>query len=117
MSVECLSSAVDLPSSPMIRGLTRKMLPPRFAGGGLYLVKPQFSPPIAPFLLYLLYERIWGEMVKANVHNVILNMSDGVGSRFGADYPRQYRMMGGERQIVEYAIDAVGSSKSSRSDQ
>ena len=56
-------------------------------------------------------------MVKASVHNVILIMSGGVGSQFGADYPRQYRMMGGERQIVEYAIDAAGSSKSSRSDQ
>ena len=55
-------------------------------------------------------------MVKAKVHNVILIMSGGVGSRFGADCPKQYCMMGG-KQIIEYAIDAAGSSKSSRSDQ
>ena len=45
-------------------------------------------------------------MVKANVHNVILIMSGGVGSRFGADCPKQYCMMGG-KQIIEYAIDAA----------
>jgi 2-C-methyl-D-erythritol 4-phosphate cytidylyltransferase len=45
-------------------------------------------------------------MKKANVHNVILIMSGGVGSRFGADCPKQYCMMGGKK-IIEYAIDAA----------
>ena len=45
-------------------------------------------------------------MVKANVHNVILIMSDEVGARFGADSPKQYCMMGG-KQIIEYAINAA----------
>ena len=44
-------------------------------------------------------------MVKANVHNVILIMSGGVGSRFGADCPKQYCMMGGKK-VIEYATDA-----------
>ncbi len=44
--------------------------------------------------LNISYERILGEMVKANVHNVILVMSGGVGSRFGADCPKQYCMKG-----------------------
>ncbi len=55
-------------------------------------------------------------MVKSNVHNVILIMSDGVGARFGADCPKQYCMMGG-KQIIEYAIDAANSCKSTRNDQ
>ena len=45
-------------------------------------------------------------MVKTNVHNVILIMSGGVGSRFGADCPKQYCMMGG-KIIIKYAIAAV----------
>ena len=55
-------------------------------------------------------------MVKAKVHNVILIMSGGVGSRFGADCPKQYCIMGG-KQITEYAIDAARFCESSRSDQ
>ncbi len=35
-------------------------------------------------------------MVKANVHNVILIMSDWVGLRFDADGAKQYCMMGGK---------------------
>ncbi|MBQ7177039.1 MAG: hypothetical protein IJS08_06460 [Victivallales bacterium] len=41
-------------------------------------------------------------MVRANVHNVILIMSGGVGSRFGADCPKQYCMMSG-RGIIDAA--------------
>ncbi len=55
-------------------------------------------------------------MVKANVHNVILIMSGGVGSRFGADCQKQYGMMGG-KQIIEYAIDATRFCKLTRSDR
>ena len=55
-------------------------------------------------------------MVKAKVHNVILIMSGGVGSRFGADCPKQYCMMDG-KQIIEYAINATRFCKSFRSDQ
>ena len=46
-------------------------------------------------------------MVKANVHNVILIMSGGVGSRFGADCSKQYCMMGGKK-----IIDAPDSASS-----
>ena len=66
--------------------------------------------------LRFLVTRIWSEMVKANVHNVILIMSGGVGSRFGANCPKQYCMMGGKK-IIEYAIDAARFCKSTRSDQ
>ena len=52
-------------------------------------------------------------MVKANVHNVILIMSGGVGSRFAADCPKQYCRMGGKIN----ATDAARFCKSSRSDQ
>ena len=45
-------------------------------------------------------------MKKSNIKNVILIMSGGVGSRFGADCPKQYCMMGGKK-IIEYAIDAA----------
>lgn len=55
-------------------------------------------------------------MVRANVHNVILIMSGGVGSRFGADCPKQYCMMGGKK-IIEYAIDAARFCKSTGSIQ
>ena len=55
-------------------------------------------------------------MVRANVHNVILIMSGGVGSRFGADCPKQYCMMGG-KQIIEYAIDAARFCKSPMRDK
>lgn len=44
--------------------------------------------------------------MKKNVHNVILIMSGGVGSRFGADCPKQYCLMDG-KPIIEYAIDAA----------
>lgn len=41
--------------------------------------------------------------IKANAKNIILIMSGGVGSRFGADCSKQYCMMGG-KQTIEYAI-------------
>ena len=44
--------------------------------------------------------------MKKKANNIILIMSGGVGSRFGADCPKQYCMMGG-KQIIEYAIDAA----------
>ena len=74
-----------------------------------------FPPRIALFC-YTIYERIRGEMVKANVHNVILIMSDEVGARFGADCPDAVSH-GGGTMIVEYAVDAARFCKSSRSDQ
>ena len=55
-------------------------------------------------------------MVQANVHNVILNMSGGVGSRFGADCLKRYCMMEG-KIIIEYAVDAARFCKSTRSGQ
>ena len=52
------------------------------------------------------------EMIK----NSILIMSGGVGSRFVADSPKQFCMMGG-KQIIEYAINAARFCKSFRSDK
>ena len=49
-------------------------------------------------------------MVKANVHNVILIMSGGVGSRFVADCPKQYCIMGGTI-IATYAARFCKSSR------
>ena len=44
--------------------------------------------------------------MKKNAHNVILIMSGGVGTRFGADCPKQYCLMDG-KPIIEYAINAA----------
>lgn len=43
--------------------------------------------------------------MKKYVHNVILVMSGGVGSRFGADCPKQYCIMD-NRMVIDYVIDA-----------
>lgn len=42
---------------------------------------------------------------KNYIHNVVLIMSGGVGSRFGADKPKQYCAMKG-KPVIEYALDA-----------
>lgn len=48
--------------------------------------------------------------MKSYVHNVILVMSGGVGSRFGADCPKQYCMMG-NRMCIDYVMDACRKTK------
>lgn len=48
--------------------------------------------------------------MKEYVHNVILVMSGGVGSRFGADCPKQYCMMG-NRMCIDYVMDACRKTK------
>lgn len=49
-------------------------------------------------------------MKKSYVKNVILVMSGGVGSRFGADCPKQYCMMG-NRMCIDYVMDACRKTK------
>lgn len=50
-------------------------------------------------------------MIKKNyIKNVILVMSGGVGSRFGADCPKQYCMMG-NRMCIDYVMDACRKTK------
>lgn len=44
-------------------------------------------------------------MKKTDAKNVVLIMSGGVGSRFGADKPKQYCLLKG-RPVIEYAFDA-----------
>lgn len=48
--------------------------------------------------------------MKKYVHNVILVMSGGVGSRFGADCPKQYCIMD-NRMVIDYVIDACRKTK------
>lgn len=48
--------------------------------------------------------------MKAYAKNVILVMSGGVGSRFGADCPKQYCLMDG-RMVIDYVIDACRKTK------
>lgn len=48
--------------------------------------------------------------MKKYVHNVILVMSGGVGSRFGADCPKQYCVMD-NRLVIDYVIDACRKTK------
>lgn len=48
--------------------------------------------------------------MKNHVKNVILVMSGGVGSRFGADCPKQYCMMG-NRMCIDYVMDACRKTK------
>ena len=48
--------------------------------------------------------------MKKHIHNVILVMSGGIGSRFGADCPKQYSMMG-NRMVMDYVMDACRKTK------
>lgn len=48
--------------------------------------------------------------MKTYAKNVILVMSGGVGSRFGADCPKQYCLMDG-RMVIDYVIDACRKTK------
>lgn len=48
--------------------------------------------------------------MKSHIKNVILVMSGGVGSRFGADCPKQYCMMG-NRMCIDYVMDACRKTK------
>lgn len=48
--------------------------------------------------------------MKSYIHNVILVMSGGIGSRFGADCPKQYCMMG-SRMCIDYVMDACRKTK------
>ena len=49
-------------------------------------------------------------MRKDYIRNIILVMSGGVGSRFGADCPKQYCMMG-NRMCIDYVMDACRKTK------
>jgi len=42
--------------------------------------------------------------------NIILVMSGGIGSRFGADCPKQYCLMNG-RMAIDYVMDACRKTK------
>lgn len=48
--------------------------------------------------------------MKKYIKNVILVMSGGIGSRFGADCPKQYCHMNG-RMVIDYVIDACRKTK------
>ena len=48
--------------------------------------------------------------MKKCAKNIILVMSGGIGSRFGADCPKQYCLMDG-RMIIDYVMDACRKSK------
>jgi len=47
--------------------------------------------------------------MKKYIKNVIMIMSGGIGSRFGADCPKQYSYMGG-RPVIDYVFDACKKS-------
>lgn len=49
-------------------------------------------------------------MKESHINNVILVMSGGVGSRFGADCPKQYCLMDG-RMVIDYVMDACRKTK------
>ena len=48
--------------------------------------------------------------MKTYIKNVVLVMSGGSGTRFGADRPKQYCDMKG-RPVIEYVLDACKLSK------
>lgn len=50
--------------------------------------------------------------MKSYIKNVILVMSGGTGSRFGADCPKQYCTMNG-RLVIDYVMDACRKTKNS----
>lgn len=50
-------------------------------------------------------------MKKINANNIVLIMSAGVGSRFGADKPKQYCLLK-DRPVIEYAFDACRHASS-----
>ena len=48
--------------------------------------------------------------MKTHCHNIILVMSGGTGSRFGADCPKQYYTFE-NRMVIDYVMDACRKTK------